>query len=307
LQFLDEPLAAARSVRLAVARLDLLDSVISGNKWFKLRHNLEQAQQQGYKRILSFGGPWSNHIHALAWAGDHLGFDTLAIIRGYQSLPDTAMLRDARGWGMAIHFVGHGEYRLKTDERWLSQLQNRFGDCYVVPEGGCNAAGIEGCKAILDSVVGGTEAFTTAVTAVGTGATLAGLLQAPNGVDKILGVSVLKGDGHARQRVAQLLPQMSSQQLEWDIDSDHHFGGYARVNDTLLAFIEGFYQRHGIALEPVYTGKMFYALFQRLEAGWFAPGENILAIHSGGMQGLRGYADKWPWAASQLARGLDKS
>ena len=305
LQILDEPLAADRGVQLAIARLDLLHPVISGNKWFKLRHNLEQTRQQGYRRILSFGGPWSNHIHALAWAGDHFGFETVGVIRGYANLAPTATLVDARNWGMQLHFVGHGEYRLKNDASWLAQLQEIFGPCFVVAEGGCNGAGIAGCREILNSIEGGVDGFSTAVLAVGTGATLAGLLLQPAGLTKILGVSVLKGDSGARHRVQALQAELAACRPHWDIDTDHHFGGYARVSDQLLAFIEGFFHRHGIALEPVYTGKMLYALYQRLEAGWFAPGENIIAIHSGGMQGLRGFSATWPWAASQVQAGIE--
>jgi 1-aminocyclopropane-1-carboxylate deaminase len=293
---LDEPLASRHGVQIHAARLDLLDPVISGNKWFKLQHNLRRAQQGGLQHILSFGGPWSNHIHALAYAGQRFGFATTGVIRGYAHLPLTATLRDAQAWGMQLHFVGHQEYARKTQAAWLEQLQRRFGPCLIVPEGGNNAAGIAGCAQIMGALDTQVD-MSTAVLAVGAGATLAGLQQQPGGLQKILGVSVLKGD---KRDFSQGLhaPHCT-------VDVDHHFGGYARTEPRLLRFIEWFYRRHGIVLEPVYTGKMFYALYQRLRSGWFAPGEQVVALHSGGLQGLRGFVANWPWAVERLAHPLD--
>ncbi len=306
LQTLNEPLATTRGVTLSVARLDLVDPVISGNKWYKLLPNLQRARKQGYRRVLSFGGPWSNHIHALAWAGKRFGIETVGVIRGYASLALTATLRDARDWGMQLHFLDHSEYALKQQKPSLDALQRRFGSCYIVPEGGCNATGIAGCRRALSTIDGDIGDFTSAVLAVGTGATLAGLIAEPSGLRSLLGVSVLKGDQHAEQRIAQLLSDVRPVDgIRWEIETGCHFGGYARTRPRLTQFIENFHHRHGIALEPVYTGKMMFALYQRLEAGWFAPGEKVLALHTGGMQGLRGFADNWPWAAAIVAGRSD--
>jgi 1-aminocyclopropane-1-carboxylate deaminase len=300
-QSLHEPLCRERGIELAIARLDLIDTGVSGNKWFKLHQNLELARQHGCRRIVSFGGPWSNHIHALADAGRRFGFATVGIIRGYEALPLTPTLTDARRWGMQLEFVDHAQYRLKNDADWLSALQRRFEPCMIVPEGGSNSAGVAGCGQIMATIEDAGFKPDTAVLACGTGATLAGILQRPGQLQKVLGVSVLKGDTEVPRRVYSLAAGQINATLDWDIDTEHHYGGYARTSGTLLGFIEWFYQRHNIILEPVYSGKMMAALYHRLESGWFAPGEQVMAIHCGGLQGLRGYRHHWPWAEARLA------
>ena len=300
-QPLHEPLASERGVQVAVARLDLLGDSVAGNKWYKLCPNLDAARRLGYRRIVSFGGPWSNHIHALARAGRRFNFDTVGVIRGYAHLPLTPTLADAQHWGMQLEFVGPTEYRLKTDPAWLRSLRRRYEPCMIIPEGGSNPAAVGGCSRIMADLEAAGCCATTVVLACGTGATLAGILQRPGRLDKALGVSVLKGDSELCDRVRAHAAGQIEAGLCWDIDSEHHFGGYARTDRVLLEFIEWFYQRHGIALEPVYTGKLMAALYQRLGQGWFAPGERVVALHSGGMQGLRGFCGKWPWARERLA------
>lgn len=300
-QPLDEPLFLKHGVELSVARLDLIGSGGWGNKWFKLHQNLELARQQGCRRIVSFGGPWSNHIHSLADAGQRFGFATVGIIRGYAALPLTPTLADARRWGMQLEFVDRAEYRLKADTDWLGELSRRYEPCIVIPEGGSNPAGVAGCGQIIANIEDSGASFSTAALACGTGATLAGILQRPGQLQKVLGVSVLKGDRQAVRRVRSLVAGQIAANPDWEIDTDHHYGGYARTNGALLDFIEWFYQRHNIVLEPVYSGKMMAALYHRMECGWFAPGERVLAIHGGGLQGLRGYCKQWPWAQARLA------
>lgn len=301
LQPLQERFAQARGVQISVARLDLPGEGIAGNKWYKLYPNLAIAQLQGCRRIVSFGGPWSNHIHALAAAGRRFHFETVGVIRGYGHLPLTPMLADARRWGMQLEFVGHGEYRLKNDAPWLHALRQRHAPCMIVPEGGSNPAAVAGCSRIVaDLEAAGCDATSLAL-ACGTGATLAGILRRPGRLKQVLGVSVLKGDRGLAERVRSHGAGLIDAGVRWEIDSAHHYGGYARTDKKLLAFIEGFHQRHGIVLEPVYTGKMMAALYRRVEQGWFAPGEHVVALHSGGLQGLRGFQRDWPWARHQLA------
>ncbi len=303
MQPLHEPLARERGVQLSVARLDLIDAGVPGNKWFKLYPNIDLARRQGCRRIVSFGGSWSNHIHALAEAGRRFDFETVGVIRGYAELPLTATLADAKRWGMQLEFVGPAEYRLKTDPGWLSALRRRYAPCMVIPEGGSNAAAVAACGLIMPTLEADGYRPTSAVLACGTGATLAGILRGPGQLDKVLGVSVLKGDREIYDRVRMHAAGRIDAGPSWHIDSEHHYGGYARTDGELLGFIEGFYQRHGIALEPVYTGKMMAALYHRLERGWFARGERVVALHSGGLQGLRGFSGKWPWARERLDRG----
>ncbi len=300
-QPLNERLAEERGVQLSVARLDLIGDGVAGNKWYKLYPNLEAARRLGYRRLVTFGGPWSNHIHALAQAGRRFQFDTVGVIRGYAHLPLTPTLLDARRWGMQLEFVGHAQYRRKTDPGWLSALQRRYAPCMMIPEGGSNPAAVLGCGRLMADLEAAGCCAATVVLPCGTGATLAGILQGPGRISKALGVSVLKGDSGIGDRIRMHAAGRIAAGVCWDIDNEHHYGGYARTTRELLDFIEWFHQRHGIVLEPVYTGKMMAALYQRLQQGWFAPGERVVALHSGGLQGLRGFGGKWPWARERLA------
>ncbi len=270
-------------VRLLVKRLDLVHPVISGNKWYELRYNLLTAREQGFKTLLSFGGAYSNHIHALAGAGHCYGFKTIGVIRGEEHLPLNPTLQFAVDHGMQLEYLNRVDYRLKNSSEITEKLKRKFGEYYLIPEGGGNALAAKGCAEIIDDI---DQPFDVIACACGTGGTLAGLIAGLQGKRKALGVAVLKGAGFLRADVANLLQNSIDQQYNnWQINLDYHFGGYAKTTEPLINFIHEFETKHGIPLEQVYTGKLMFALFDLIGKGEFEHGTTLLALHSGGLQG----------------------
>ena len=246
-------------VRLMLKRLDLVHPLISGNKWYKLKYNLLAAREQGYETLLSFGGAYSNHIHALAAAGHEYGFKTIGVIRGEAHVPLNPTLQFAVDHGMRLFYLNRADYRRKASNEIIEKLKAEFGDFYLVPEGGSNALAVKGCAETIADI---DEAFDVIVCACGTGGTLAGLIAGLAGRRQALGVAVLKGAGFLNDEVTSLLQSAVGQvYANWQINLDYHFGGYAKVKPELLNFIREFEMQHGIPLEPIYTGKMMFGLF----------------------------------------------
>lgn len=278
-----DPVLRQAGVSLWIKRLDQVHPLISGNKWFKLKYNLIAAREQGLDSLLSFGGAYSNHIHALAAAGTAYGFKTIGMIRGEPHSPLNPTLQFAVDQGMQLHYLDRTTYRQKESAAFIDQLRDRFGDFYLVPEGGSNALAVKGCTEIIDGI---DQDFDVLACACGSGGTLAGLIAGLQGQGQVLGVAVLKGGDFLTKDVINLLQQSGSPVFEnWNIDVQQHFGGYAKHRPELLDFIRRFEQVHGIPLDQVYTGKMMYALWEKIRAGQFAPGTRIMALHSGGLQG----------------------
>ena len=277
------PFLEEAEVQVTVKREDLLHPVISGNKFRKLKYNLEVARNQGHDTLLTFGGAYSNQILALACAGREHGFKTVGIIRGQELEADwrsNPTLLQASKYGMGFKFVSRSSYRLRNEVKWQSSLASAHGDAYVIPEGGSNALGVKGCKEILTEEEG---QFDTICCAVGTGATLAGLAESCRQHQRILGIAALKGDFLAKE-----IRNFTSQS-NWALDSSYHFGGYAKTSEHLIDFINSFKRDTGIPLDPIYTGKLFYGIFDGIKKGKFPGGSKILAIHTGGLQGVRGF------------------
>lgn len=290
LQRVQLPEIERSGVELSVWRLDLLDAAAPGNKLFKLGENLRQARQAGNRRVLSFGGAWSNHLHALALTGAAAGFETVGVVRGEPAAADNPTLRDAAAAGMQLHFVDRATYRHKHEPAVLAELQQRFGPCHIVPEGGANAAGSAGCR-ILGEIIRAQQAADLVVLPCATGSTLAGVVAGLGGYCETLGISVLKGAGFLSGAVRDALAAIdAAHNTRWSIALDEHGGGYARAEPALLEFCIEFARRSGIPVEPVYTGKMLRALYQRIVGGEFARGTRLLAVHTGGLQGARGFA-----------------
>ena len=346
IQEVHDPLLDRHGVRLWVKRTDLVHPIISGNKWYKLKYNLLAARQQGYATLLSFGGAYSNHIHALAGAGREYGFRTIGMIRGEPCEPLNPTLQFAVEHGMELHYLNRADYRLKQSPQIIEQLHQQFGEFYLVPEGGTNALAVQGCSEMLTDV---SDEFDVVACACGTGGTLAGVIAGLNGERRALGVAVLKGGEFLRDEVQRLLegrnvqhnvnyevippPSRSTQRAgikglgggdqsavlnatqfgkyvfkspppnpllegggaktypfdNWQINCDHHHGGYAKATPELLAFMQRFEDEHGIPLDPVYTGKLLFALYELIGQQQFARGATLLAIHSGGLQGRAGF------------------
>lgn len=275
-------LSPKSGVEVFLKREDLIHPFVSGNKYRKLKYNLQQARLLKKETLLTFGGAYSNHIAALAAAGNLAGFKTIGVIRGAEletKIADNATLLFAQDQGMQFKFVERSSYRQKHTTAFINALMQEFGDFYLVPEGGTNAFGVKGCEEILTQADNG---FDYICCAVGTGGTISGLINASNAPQKILGFPALKGH-FLKAEICKF-----AHQSNWQLITDYHFGGYAKINDELIQFINEFKCRQNIQLDPVYTGKMMYGLFDLINKSWFPDGAKILAIHTGGLQGING-------------------
>lgn len=291
LQEIEDFTLYSRGVRLLVHRADLIDPQISGNKWHKLRYNLQAAREQGHDTVLSFGGAYSNHIHALAIAASAAGLRSIGVIRGEISAPLNPTLRAAAAHGMTLHAMERSRYRERENADVIAELRARYGDVYVIPEGGSNALGVRGCAEWIASI--DANSFDVACCPVGSGGTLAGIIAGLAGRKRALGVGVLKAGTHLHERVSRLASDYCGHaHSNWDIAPDYHHGGYAKFSPELLAFTQNFTRRHGIALEPIYTGKLFYAIYDMVQRNRFKPGTTLLALHTGGLQGLAGLRER---------------
>ena len=264
-------------VELDVLRLDKIDPVISGNKWFKLKYYLEDALSKGYTRIATFGGAYSNHIAATALACKLAGLKTIGIIRGEQAPQLSHTLTAASQQGMHLQFVGREAYKDKT--RLMADQEN----VYWIPEGGYGITGAKGAAEIL-SIVPELESYTHIVCAVGTGTTLTGIIQSALQHQQVMGISVMKGNSALTREVRSLLPSQL-QQKSLTILQDAHFGGYAKYSPVLTAFMNRIWQRHGLPTDFVYTAKALYALQQQVLNEGIPAGSRALFIHTGGLQG----------------------
>lgn len=266
-------------VSLAVLREDLLFPDLSGNKYRKLKYNISEARALGYETLLTFGGAFSNHIAAVAAAGKEFGFHTIGVIRGEELSVDNPTLAKASEDGMKLHFVSRNDYRLKSSSAFANTLRNRFGDFYLIPEGGTNPLAVKGCAEILGAH---TVGFDYICCAVGTGGTIAGLLESAADFQEIIGFPAVKGDF-----LDDEIRRMTSRS-NWRLQQDYSFGGYAKVSAELVAFQNDFYVKYGVPTDPVYTGKLFFGVMDLIKAGKFRNGSRILMVHTGGLQGIAG-------------------
>ncbi len=293
---LDEPLLADKNIQLFIKRDELIHPVIQGNKWRKLKYNLLAAAEQSANTILSFGGAYSNHLHALAAAGRLFNFNTIGIIRGERPATLNPSLQDMQAWGMQLEFISRADFRKQTSTEFIQQLKQEYGAFYLIPEGGNNAAGRQGCSELLDEL---DQPYDVICCEVGSGTQFSALVsghatssQAAHNTH-YLGFVVMKNPA-LLQQLKDYFQQQQVTYSNWSLNHDYHFGGFARADDTLHAFIRQFKQQQAIQLEPVYSGKMLYGIYQLIEQDYFKPGSRILAIHGGGLQGLRGFADAYP-------------
>lgn len=283
LEDVQDPWLQEHGIHLRMLRLDRIHPQISGNKWFKLKYNLRAAQAAGEDTLLSFGGAWSNHLLALAEAGRLGDLRTIGVVRGEESQAPSPVLQRCADAGMVLHHVPRGDYRRKHEAAFISQLRDRFGHFYLIPEGGSNLDGVRGCADIVP-LLGLDDRPVTVALACGTAATLAGMLLALPESATALGISVLRGEDTLSPQVAQCLQALGqTKPCPWQIETRFHCGGYARRTAQLLDFIEGFELRTGIPLEPVYTGKLMLALYRLIEEGRWPPGSELIAIHTGGL------------------------
>ena len=284
IQLIEDELLKEKGITLYIKRDDLLHPEISGNKWRKLKYNFIRASELGYTRILTFGGAFSNHIAATAFAANKYGFDSIGIIRGDELNENSNhTLRQAHGYGMNLEFISRSAYRQKESENFTNEMIQKYGSAYIIPEGGSNALAVKGCSEILSDL---DVEFDFLTTAVGTGGTIAGIASGLARDQKALGFCVLKGAEYLQGVIEGLL---AKSQKNWYINYDHHLGGYARYNDQLIRFINEFWRNHKIPLDPIYTGKMMMGLYSEIRSGKFESGTRIIALHTGGLQGIEGF------------------
>jgi len=270
------------NLQLVIKREDQIHPQISGNKYRKLKYNLIEATEMGFRTLLTFGGAYSNHISATAAAGKAFGLKTLGIIRG-EELKDKIELNPtlvfAKQSGMLLKFVSREAYRNKNSKGFIEQLKIEFGDFYLIPEGGTNPLAVKGCEEILSE---SDKTFDYICCAVGTGGTISGLINCSKPSQQILGFPALKGD-FLKEDIGKFVHKTN-----WKLIIDYHFGGFAKINDALISFINEFKKTYHIPLDPIYTGKMMFGLFDLIRNGYFPKGSKILAIHTGGLQGVEG-------------------
>jgi len=276
---LDSPLLREKGIALWVKEDYLTHPYISGNKWRKLKYNLAEAKRQKAKTLLTFGGAYSNHIYAVAAAGKAFGFETIGIIRGEEHLPLNHTLSFARMCAMDIHYLDRSSYRKKDDEDYLSSLYERFGDIYIVPEGGTNSFALQGCQEMVEEIA---LDFDYLCMPCGTAGTLAGAIIGLKQGQQALGFSALKGKDFLEMEVEKLI---GNNYDNWSIHWGYHFGGYAKTKKELLDFMDAFETDFSICLEPIYTAKMFFGIFDLIEKDYFKKGTSIVAVHTGGLQG----------------------
>ncbi len=294
-QRLELPALADAGLTLAIKREDLLHSHLGGNKLYKLYGHLQAACAAGHEHLLSFGGAWSNHIHALAAAGQALGFKTTGVIRGERPTSLNAMLSGAESMGMHLHFVSRRDYGFKHTSGFVAELQRNFGPCHVIPEGGGDLTGARGALAWGRGLaeLWRKEPFDAVCCAVGTGSTLAGLIASLPAQVSVCGFSVLKGEGNLCREIEDQARALSPQATDWTLETDYHCGGYARYPRYLADFVREFEARTRVPLDPVYTAKMMWGLVQKVRAGHWPRGTRVLALHSGGLQGRRGFPQEF--------------
>ena len=271
-----------KSVELYIKREDKIHPFISGNKYRKLKYNLLEAQKKGFKTLLTFGGAFSNHIAAVASVGKLFGFKTIGIIRGEElenKISENSTLNFAKQNGMQFQFVSRALYRNKTSESFLYDLKETFGHFYIIPEGGTNKLAVKGCEEILTQE---DKTFDYICCAVGTGGTISGIINCSKPSQQVLGFPALKGD-FLKEDISKFATQTN-----WKLMTDYHFGGYAKINNELVTFINRFKANNQVSLDPVYTGKMLFGIMDLINNNYFPKGSKILAIHTGGLQGIEG-------------------
>lgn len=276
-------------VELAVLRLDLIDPLLSGNKWYKLRHHLQTARENAAPGLISLGGPHSNHLHALAAAGQRFGLATVGLLRGHAQRTPT--VDDLQAMGMRLHWLGYGGYRARHQPGFWDAWCEAYPNYHCVPEGGGGLAGALGCAPLVASV----EQQLTQIgwsdhdgwwLASGTGTTLAGLVIGEAGRRPVHGALAGPPGHEVAAQVSGLLGEAGLENRGYRL-VDASRGGFGRFDTTLAEFLRETENTAELPLEPVYTAKALLALRGEVEAGRFAGGTRLVFVHTGGLQGRR--------------------
>lgn len=269
---------AKTGIRLLIKREDQNHPFVSGNKWWKLKYNLEEALKIGQATVLTFGGAYSNHIYATAAAAYELGLKSIGIIRGEETKPLNHTLAFAESQGMMLQYVSREAYRQKTEEAFIQSLRHQFGDFYLIPEGGTNELAAKGCAEFAAQLSADVD-FNYLCLPLGTGGTMAGMVEGLES-KKIIGFPVLKGATFLEDEITKYTSKHN-----WQLMYDYHFGGYAKITKELTEFIDQFEKQFNIPLDPIYTSKMMFGVMDLIKKNFFEAGSTILVIHTGGLQG----------------------
>ena len=282
------------SIKLFIKREDVLHPFLSGNKYRKLKYNLLEMYNRGFTKLLTFGGAYSNHILAVAIAGFQYKIPSIGIVRGEElaeniprTLKKNPTLAKAYQLGMRFEFISRKTYRNKNDPFFLKTLQNKYPKAYMLPEGGTNSLAIRGCEEILDSAC---DAFDFIATPLGTGGTFIGLVNTIKTHQKVLGFSALKAKNQLEN--VSHYKSLKKGSNAYKIFSEDFFGGYAKFNKDLIDFLNDFKSQTNILLDPIYNGKMMYRILDLIKNNYFSPNTKILAIHTGGLQGMAGFNER---------------
>lgn len=277
-------LTLCHGVKVFIKREDLNHREISGNKWWKLKYNLLEARNKGFKTVLTFGGAFSNHVYSTAAAARELGFKCIAVIRGEETLPLNPTLSFARATGAQLEYVTRLDYKKKTENDFIDSLRERYGEFYLIPEGGTNTLAVKGCKEFGESI--SDIPFDMLYLPVGTGGTISGLIAGLKGKGKIFGIPVFKQGDFLREEIKNLLLlSKENDPGNWDLLTQYHHGGYAKTTPALISMMKELQLKNQLPLDQVYTAKMVWALLHEIENGSVRPGTSVLLLHTGGLQG----------------------
>jgi 1-aminocyclopropane-1-carboxylate deaminase len=271
-----------QNINADILRIDKINSVVSGNKWFKLKYHLEEIKKNNYKTILTFGGAYSNHIVATAFTANQLSLKSIGVIRGEESINLSHTLKDCLNYGMKLKFISRTDYKNSHKDNFIKDLNKEFGNFYLIPEGGAGELGRLGAEDILKLC--NYKKYTHIICAIGTGTMFLGIANASNITQNVIGIPVLKEMSNFLEQNKMNFKDIKK--IDYcKIFPDYHFGGYAKKNNQLLEFMNNLYKENDIPTDFVYTSKLLYAFFDLLKHNYFPDNSNILLIHSGGLQG----------------------
>lgn len=279
-----------KDVKTYIKREDAVHPALSGNKWRKLKYNLIDAKDRGFDKLLTFGGAYSNHIYATAAAGNLFGFETYGIIRGEEILPLNHTLQFAEEQGMHLNYLPRNLYRRRNEPEFQRHIAEQFGDVYIVPEGGSNTRALKGVAELVKDI---DIDFNFIVSAVGSGGTAAGIISALNKRQTYIGVPAIKNGGYLSDIIAKFLFEYSGKVYgNWNLATEFHFGGFAKLTKELVEFKIRFEEDNGFELDFIYTAKMLFALEKFINDGSIPENTVVVAIHTGGLQGNKGLQRK---------------
>lgn len=278
---IESSLLQRKGIQLDMLRIDLIHPHISGNKWFKLKYNIDFATQAQKSSLVSFGGAYSNHLHALAYAGMQAQLPTIGYVRGEEV--ENATLSDCKNWGMDVHFISRQNYKSKLESDFMNELQLKHPNSMIIPEGGSNELGLKGCSEILS--VCDTTSYDYIAAPIGTGTTFAGIANSMQTHQHAIGFTAMKGGSYLAQSLTSIIPH-----TRWTLETEFAYGGFGKINEEVIELLSEFKSKHGIELDFVYTAKMMSGIMEKIEKNDFPEGSKILAIHTGGKQGNRSLA-----------------